>query len=178
MKNIVALKTVALEPLTLGAVASRRALAKVVALCCLLLSVAACAESSREPQPEILGVRLGMSRDEARARLQGIGQLEKEERRQQEVWRLNGDASYSHLIVAYDKGYTAVRFVTAVASEQGRRVRYADVIDAARARADVTPATRTYTQQVPARDGRPAFVAKAIGSDPESLKYYSVEKID
>lgn len=153
-------------------------LKQVVTFCCLLLSVAACSKARSEPQPEILGVRLGMSRDEARARLESIGQLEKEERRQQQVWRLNGDASYSHLIVAFDKGYTAVRFVTAVASEQGRRVRYADVIDRDRAREDVTPATRTYTQEVPARDGRPGFVVKAIGSDPESLKYYSVERID
>lgn len=165
MEKIAALETVAARK-------------KVVAVCCLLLLAAACAKASREPRPEILGVRLGMSRDEARARLQGIGQLEKEERRQQEVWRLNDDASYSHLIVAYDKGYTAVRFVTAVAKEGGSRVRYSDVIDAGRARADVTPATRTYTQQVAARDGHPAFVVKAIGSDPESLKYYSVEKID
>ena len=156
---------------------------RVVAFCrvCVLAVLAAlgsACSSPREPQPEILGVRLGMSRDEARARLQSIGQLEKEERRQQEVWRLNNDASYSHLIVAYDKGYTAVRFVTAVATEQGRRVRYADVIDRARAREDLTPVTRTYTQEVAARDGRPAFVVKAIGSDPESLKYYSVERID
>ena len=159
-------------------VAAPRTLKKAAALCCLLLSVAACSKAAREPRPEILGVRLGMSRDEARARLQGIGQLEKEERRQQEVWRLNGDASYSHLIVAYDKGYTAVRYVTAVANEQGRRVRYSDVIDRDRAREDVTPASRAYTQEVPARDGRPGFIVKAIGSDPESLKYYSVEKVD
>ena len=154
------------------------AIKTVVALCCLLLSVAACSKAAREPRPEILGVRLGMGRDEATARLQSIGRLEKQERKQQEVWRLNDDASYSHLIVAYDKGYTAVRFITAVATEQGRRVRYADVIDRARAREDLTPATRTYTQEVAARDGRPGFVVKAIGSDPESLTYYSVEKID
>ena len=173
MKKIVTLKFVALKT-----VVAPCALKKIFTLGCLLLFAAACSKAAREPQPEILGVRLGMSRDEARARLQSIGQFEKEERRQQEVWRLNNDASYSHLIVAYDKGYTAVRYVTAVASEQGRRVRYSDVIDAARAREDVTPATRTYTQEVPARDGRPAFVVKAIGSDPESLKYHSVEKID
>jgi hypothetical protein len=151
---------------------------KAVTLCCLILLAVACSSSSREPEPEILGVRLGMGRDEARARLESIGQLEKEERRQQQVWRLNGDARYTHLIVAFDKGYTAVRYVTAVANEQGSRVRYSDVIDTARARAETTPATRTYTQDVPARDGRPAFVAKAIGSDPETLKYYSVEKVD
>jgi len=151
---------------------------KVVGLCCLILLAVACQSSPREPEPEILGVRLGMSRDEARARLESIGQLEKEERRQQQVWRLNGDPRYTHLIVAFDKGYTAVRYVTAVANEQGSRVRYSDVLDTRRARAETTPATRTYTQEVAARDGRPAFVAKAIGSDPETLKYYSVEKID
>jgi hypothetical protein len=145
----------------------------------MLLGVAcASSPSSREPKPEILGVRLGMSRDEARARLQIIGQLEKEERRQQEVWKLAGDPNYTHLIVAFDKGYTAVRYVTAVANEQGGRVRYADVIDTRLAREETTPATRTYTQEIPARGSQPGYVVKAIGSDPESLKYYSVERLE
>jgi hypothetical protein len=150
---------------------------KVVTVCCLLLLAAACATSA-EPKPEILGVRLGMSREEAHARLQEIGKLEKEERRQQEVWRLNGDPSYSHLMVAYNKEYTSVRYVTAVASEQGRRVPYADVISPGSARLESAPASRTYTQEFPERGGRPAFVAKAIGSDPTYLKYYSVERAD
>ena len=75
-----------------------------VAICCLLLLVPACAKSV-EPKPEILGIRLGMSREEAHARLQSIGQLEKEERRQQQVWRLTNDPGYTHLMVAYNKEY-------------------------------------------------------------------------
>lgn len=146
----------------------------VVAICCLLLLAAACA-TAVEPKPEILGVRLGMSREEAHARLQAIGKFEKEERKQQEVWRLAGDPNYSHLIVAYNKGYTSVRYVTAVANEGGSRLRYADVIDPNRARLESTQATRTYTLETPARDARPAFVAKVIGDDPTYLKYYSVE---
>ncbi len=149
----------------------------VVAICCLLLLATACA-TAVEPKPEILGVRLGMSRVEAHARLRDIGTLEKEERKQQEVWRLAGDPNYSHLIVAYNKGYTAVRYVTAVANEQGRRLRYADVIDPGRARLQSTQATRTYTQETPARDAQPGFVAKVIGDDPTYLKYYSVELAD
>ena len=81
----------------------------VVTLCCLMLSLGAACSPPRETEPEILGVRLGMGREEARARLESIGQLEKEERRQQEVWRFDGDARYTRLIVAFDKGYTAVR---------------------------------------------------------------------
>ncbi|HEX8354042.1 MAG TPA: hypothetical protein VF611_14135 [Pyrinomonadaceae bacterium] len=149
----------------------------VVTICCLLLLVAACA-TAVAPKPEIVGVRLGMSREEAHARLQGIGKLEKVERRQQEVWQLTGDPNYSHLMVAYNKEYTSVRYVTAVASEQGRRLRYADVIDPARARLESTQASRSYTLETPARDGRPGFITKAIGDDPTHLKYYSVELVN
>jgi len=148
-----------------------------VTICCLLLLAPACA-TVVEPKPEILGVRLGMTREEAHARLRTIGQLEKEERRQQEVWRLTGDPGYTHLMVAYNREYTSVRYVTAVANEQGRRLRYADVINLGRAREESTPASRAYTQEVAARDGQPAFVAKAIGTDPTYLKYYSVERAD
>ena len=149
----------------------------IVTLCCLLMLAAACYTSS-EPEPEILGVRLGMSREEAHARLQKIGKLEKEERGQQEVWRLNGDPSYTHLMVAYNKEYTSVRYVTAVANEHGRRVTYAEVINLDSARLESNPASRTYVREFPERAGRPGFIAKAIGADPTYLKYYSVERSD
>ena len=148
-----------------------------VNLCCLLLLLAAACSGAPEPRPEILGVRLGMTREEARARLQAIGQLEKEERKQQEVWRLTDDPSYTHLMVAYNREYTSVRYVTAVANEQGRRVAYAEVVSLGDARLESTPASRTYTQETPARAGRPGFITRAIGTDPTHLKYYSVELI-
>jgi hypothetical protein len=149
----------------------------VVTVCCLLLLATACATSA-EPRPEILGVRLGMSREEAHARLKDLGKLEKEERRQQEVWSLTNDPGYSHLMVAYNKDYTSVRYVTAVANEQGRRIRYADVIDLADARMESTPVNRTYTQRIPAGADRPGFIVKVIGDDATYLKYYSVELAD
>lgn len=119
-----------------------------------------------------------MSREEAHARLREIGRLEKEKRKQQEVWLLNDEPSYSHLMVAYNKEYTSVRYVTAVAKEQGRPVAYADVINLGGARSESTQASRTYTQQTPARSGGPGFITKAIGTDPTYLKYYSVEAAD
>jgi hypothetical protein len=149
----------------------------VVTLCCLLMLAAACSTSS-EPEPGILGVRLGMGREEAHARLQKIGRLEKEERRQQEVWRLDGDPSYTHLMVAFDKEHASVRYVTAVANEHGRRVSYAEVMSLDGARLDSTAASRIYVREFPERDGRPGFIAKAIGADPTYLKYYSVERSD
>ncbi|HEX7956514.1 MAG TPA: hypothetical protein VF508_06210 [Pyrinomonadaceae bacterium] len=148
-----------------------------VTICCLLLLAPACSTAVR-PRPEILGVRLGMTREEAHARLQAVAKLEKVERRQQEVWRLTGDPGYTHLIVAYNKEYTSVRYVTAVANEQGRRVPYADVINLDGARAEGAQASHTYTQETPARDGQPGFITKAIGTDPTYLKYYSVKRVD
>ncbi len=150
-----------------------------VTILCLLMTAASCSRAGApQPTPEILGVRLGAGRGEATRRLGEMGRLEKEERKQQEVWRLEGDPSYSHLMVAYNKEYTSVRYVTAVAGEQGRRVRYSDVVDVAQARKETTPASHAYTQEIPARADQPGFIAKAIGSDPTYLKYYSVEKTD
>jgi hypothetical protein len=146
-------------------------------ICCLLLLASSCA-TKVEPKPEILGIRLGMTREEAHTRLKNIGQFEKEERRQQEVWRLTTDPSYSHLMVAYNKEYTSVRYVTAVANEQGRRIRYADVINLGSARLESTQASHTYTQEVTTRADQPGFVTKAIGNDPMYLKYYSVERAE
>jgi hypothetical protein len=143
-------------------------------LCCLTLLLLSCAKDAA-PKPEILGVRLGMSRDEAHGALEKRGQLEKEERKQQEVWALENDESYSHLILAYNKEYTAVRFVTAVAKDGGRRIRYGDVIDVQKAKLQETPNSHTYILEAPAKDGRPGYLTRAIGSDPTYLKYYSIE---
>ena len=147
---------------------------RVAALCCLTLILLACARSPAQTA-EILGVRLGMSREEAQKVLRQKGQLEKEERKQQEIWALENDDSYSHLIVAYNKDYTAVRFVTAVAKENGRRVGYGDVIDTRKAKLMETANSHTYVLEVPAQDGRPGYLIRAIGSDPAYLKYYSIE---
>lgn len=145
---------------------------------CLLLITASCSKAGGSaPTPEILGVRLGAGRDETTKRLGEIGRLEKEERKQQEVWALRDHPSYSHLIVSYDKEYKGVRFVTAVAKEGGRPVRYDEVIDTGKARKEQAGQSLTYTVTVQAQGGQFGYVIKAIG-DPDRLKYYSVEKLD
>ena len=44
---------------------------------------------------EILGLRVGMSKEEALNRLQEIGSKERDERKQQEIWNLTNDKHYS-----------------------------------------------------------------------------------
>ena len=148
------------------------------ALCCAMLLLLGSCGQAAAPGPEIFGVALGMSREEAHERLKKLGKLEREERKQQEVWALQSDQSYSHLILAYNKEYTRVRFLTAVAKDGGRPVRYGDVLDVKKARLATAENNHAYTLEVPAADGRPGYVVKAIGSHPDYLKYYSVERVD
>jgi hypothetical protein len=131
----------------------------------------------KESGPKVLGIRIGMSRNDALKRLQKIGKLEREERKQQQIWSIDKDPHYSHLIIAFNKEYTEIRFVTAVAREGGR-IRYSDVIDTKKARQAGTVNNYKYTLEVPPRGKEPGYVVIARGSDPQYLKYYSIEKID
>jgi hypothetical protein len=120
-----------------------------------------------------------MSREAVRRRLEKIGRLEKEERKQQEVWRLRRDPHYSHLIIGFNKDYTQVRYLTATAREDGgRRVRYSDVLDLKSARQTGSANNYRYTQEVAARGNQPGYVVSARGTDATYLTYYSIEKID
>ena len=50
---------------------------------------------------DILGIKIRMSKEAAVKRLQEIGKLDREERKQQEIWTLNDDPHYSFLIIAF-----------------------------------------------------------------------------
>ena len=127
-------------------------------------------------QPEIMGIALGMSRDDARARLQSLGTLEKEARKRQEVWALK-DQRISHLLVGYDPNYR-VRYVTALARTGGPRIRYDELADLKSAERTNTQGNYKFTWQVAARRGQPAYLLIAHGHDPQYLESYSVKKVD
>ena len=144
----------------------------------LILSAGAqaSAAAAAEPKPEILGVRLGMGARQARARLGKIGRLEREERKQQQVWALRDDPRFAFLIVGFDKDFSRVRFITAKAREGGERVRYAEVLDLKRARQLGRAGNYSYSQRV-RRGRRGAYVVSARGTDAEYLTYYSVRSL-
>jgi REP element-mobilizing transposase RayT len=149
----------------------------IIVFCCIILILIGCKsgnENTTEPLPEIMGVKLGASKEEALPQLQKIASLDKQERKQQEVWTLNGDQPYSHLIISYDKEYKSMRFINAVAKE--KRVRYRDVVDINMAKLFTSGSNYTYELEVPEKNNQPAFVVKAIGTDPEYLQYYAIEK--
>lgn len=149
---------------------------RVISVCFL---IAVCVVASAAPaglRPEIMGISLGMSRDDARARLQSLGTLEKEARKRQEVWSLK-DQRISHLLVGYDTNLR-VRYVTALARSGGPRIRYEEIADLKDAQRTNTQGNYKFTWEVPARGGTPAYTLIAHGRDPQYLESYSVKKVD
>jgi len=143
---------------------------------CLLLALAGLAGAAQaKVRPEIMGVALEMSRDAALARLKAIGQLEKEDRRRQEVWAIK-DPRISHLLVGYDADYR-VRYVTAVARTDGPRMRYQEVADLKSAQRLNSQGNYRFTWEIPERRGQFAFVVIAHGRDPNFLDSYSIKKV-
>ena len=144
---------------------------------CLLLALAAMAGAAQaKVRPEIMGVALEMSREAAQARLKAIGQLEKEDRKRQEVWAIK-DSRFSHLLVGYDADYR-VRYVTAIARTDGPRMRYQEVADLKSARRLNNQGNYRFTWDIPERRGQFAFVVIAHGRDPNFLDSYSIKKLE
>jgi hypothetical protein len=143
----------------------------------LLLTVGVLASAAPvRPRPEIMGISLDMSRDAARARLKAIGNLEKEERKRQEVWAVK-DSRISHLLVGYDAD-NRVRYVTALARTDGPRIRYQEVADLKSAQQSHTQGNHKFTWEVAARRGHIGYLLIARGHDPQYLDSYSVKKLD
>jgi len=142
----------------------------------LVISVISVSAAPARPRPEIMGISLDMKRDAARARLQSLGKLEKEQRKRQEVWAVK-DARISHLLVGYDTDYR-VRYVTAIARTDGPRIRYQELADPKSAHHDITPGNHKFTWEITGRRGQSAFILIARGHDPQFLDSYSVKKKD
>ena len=131
-----------------------------------------------EPKRDILGMHLEMTQEEATKRLNQIGSLEREERKQQAVWQVR-DASFSHLIIGMTKE-GKLRYVTAVAREdnEAKRLPYSSVGELKQARQAGDPAINNFIFEwsLPARKDQPAAIAVARGRDPEFLSTYSLKR--
>ena len=143
----------------------------------LLLSVGVLANAyPGKPRPEIMGITLDMSRDDAQARLKAMGNLEKEERKRQEVWAIT-DPRISHLLVGYDAEYR-VRYVTAIARTAGPRITYQEIADVKNARRQHNQSNYRYIWEVSGRYRHFTYIIMAQGRDPKYLDSYSIKKLD
>ncbi len=126
---------------------------------------------------DVLGLKVGMNKEDAVKRLQKIGSKERDERKQQEIWNLTDDSSYSHIIIAFNKE-NKVRFITAKGRESGKRVRYSDVIDVKKARQMGAVNNYKYVLEMPARGKNPGYKVIARGQDQNYLTYFSIEELE
>ncbi|MBA3633062.1 MAG: hypothetical protein H0W58_09680 [Acidobacteria bacterium] len=154
-------------------------LKNLLTLLLLCLITFGCPNSSKtQSGSDILGIRIGMNKEDTIKRLNEIGKLEREERKQQEIWALNNDPHYSHLIVAFDKENQKVRYITAKAREKGSRLRYSDVIDIAKAQQRSSANNYKYIEDVQANELTPGYTRIASGTDPDYLNYFSLKELN
>ena len=133
------------------------------------------AEGNELPR-QILGIQLNITKDEARKRLEKIGNFVREEEHQ-EVWQVR-DESFSHLIVGFDKD-EKVRYVTAVAREdkEAKRIEYKKVGDLKKARQAGDPKVKNFNYQwnLPATKEQSHMLVIAAGRDPKFLTTFSLK---
>jgi hypothetical protein len=127
---------------------------------------------AKDPPRDVVGVRPGMSAEEARRRLNKIGRRQTDERMKHEVWELS-DSRISHVGVRFDSKTHVVRWVTAIArADSKRRLRYSDLADLKQAQHKTDGTNHTYIWRVSANGQRPGYVFEALGSDPQYLTSY------
>jgi hypothetical protein len=139
----------------------------------LLFSVTPLA--AREPAPQILGLRLGMSYTQARSRLNEIGEFKSEDEGQQ-VWTLTHDQRYQYAIIGFDRD-RQVRYITVLARPDGKPVSYATVGDIARATRSGGPGNFRYTWRASDKGSRLEYLVIAKGKDQHNLDRYGVKRL-
>lgn len=133
------------------------------------------------PERQILGIRLRMTEEVAHERLKVIGTLVRKEEKRQEVWKINNDPSFSHLIVGFSQD-NQLRYVTAVAREDAdaKRVPYDRIGDLKRARQAGDPKISSFNYQwdLGADKDNPHTSVIAIGRDPKFLSTYTLKSLE
>lgn len=134
--------------------------------------------NSRSQLPrDILGIYIGMNKDEASKHLNEIADFDRNERKNQQVWVLKNDQRFSHVAVGYDKENN-VRYVTAFvdAANAKERIRFSEVGDLSNAKSEVVAPHYRYVWEVPSEKNKPAYFVSVYGDNPESVLYYSISK--
>jgi len=153
---------------------SRFLLAGLMSLACYSAGA-----SAQEIQRQVLGIHFRLAKEDVHKRLKEIGSFVRAERKGQEIWQVR-DASFSHLIVAFDKN-AKLRFVTAVSREdpEAKRVPYGQIGNVEKARQAGDPGIKNFNYEwdLPSQDGHPHLLVIARGRDSTFLTTYSLKKV-
>jgi len=153
-----------------------KTMSRAAYLAFLILSLSAFAVGKQPaPAPQILGLRLGMSYNQAHTRLNEIGKFKSEDEGQQ-VWTLTHDKHYQYLIIGFDRDRN-VRYVTVLARPDGEPVNYTDVGNLADATRAGGEGNLRYTWKANDKKGHFEYLAIAKGKDARHLNHYSIKRL-
>lgn len=150
----------------------------LVILFALVVSASACAKPAANLPKDILGVSVGMSKDDAERRLREIAKFMREDGGREQVWSLNNNPNFDYLAVGYDKE-KLVRYVTAIVKpKDAQPFFFKDVGDLTKAKKEVTGPNYRYSWEIAANGKQPAYTVIAQGANADSLSLYSLKKPD
>jgi hypothetical protein len=155
-----------------------------LALCFFIVLTVAAGASAKAPPRSVLGLSPGMSEEAAHRVLRRVarqqkdeGKKEEEEGGRDEVWLLERHTDFAKVIVGFD-AKNHVRYVTALAKEEGHRMSYSEVATLKDAKVEESGVFRRYTWEVkPGKKSR-GYLIIAQGRDPQYLMSLSIKQRD
>ncbi len=154
-------------------------LSKLSIFIVLLLVTTQCANKSAPTSglpDNILGIKLGMSKENAETRLKEIGKFSRDEEKNQQIWSLNNNPHFGYVAVGFDTE-NQVRYVAAFAKPKGGTLmRFDEVGDLKAAKEEVTGEFHRYTWEVPAEHENFSYSVIAQGNNSDYLSMFTLAK--
>lgn len=125
---------------------------------------------------DILGLRLGMGKEDAEKRLTELGEFSQTSEKGQQLWNVKNDPRFNSIAVGFDRKDGRLNFVTAFSEKErvSERVLFTEVGDVSKAKNEVMPPHHRYTWKIEATEDNPTHYVSVYGADPEYLSMYSI----
>lgn len=143
-----------------------------------LLSLVSCARKTTELPKDLLGLYVGMKKEDAQKRLEQIAAFERDEEKNQQIWRLKNDSRFGELAIGYNKE-NQIQYITAFvdAATAKEKIRFSDVGDLSRAKKEIVEPHHRYIWEVPAKDERAAYYVNVYGDSSETVTIYTLNRV-
>lgn len=142
----------------------------------LTLVAAACSAKHTVGVPaDVLGLTIGMDKSDSTTHLQEIAEFERDERQNQQVWKLKDASRFSAVAIGYNRE-NKVRYVTAfVDKEQAKEhIKFSDVGDLSKAKAEIVRPHYRYIWEVPSAAGTEPYTMNVYGDNAEFVTIYTI----
>jgi len=149
---------------------------RVTTVILIVLNLAAAVASSpqRTPAIEVLGLRVGIGKAEARSHLKEISEFVRNEGRNQEIWKLKDASRFSEVAVGYSED--KIRYITAFVDKKlaKEHIAFSSVGDLNTAKAEIVGQHHRYIWDVPASSGNAACSVNVYGDNPEFITMFTI----